>query len=328
MVPDARFRLASVTKPVLSALFMALVEDGVFDLAAPITDYLPSFRPRLASGEEPVITLHHLMTHSSGLGYRFLESEDGPYALAGVADGLDQPGVSFEENLARLASAPLYFPPGQGWRYSVGLDVLGAAAEAATGRPLQALLDDKISGPLGLTSLAFYVPPSEDDLVVPYVSDTPEPHVLGEGERVPLWDEGGVTFLPSRAYSPDAFPSAGGGLVGTAPDLMTFFQTILAGGGPILRPDTVARMLQNQLPEGQFTMHGPGWGFGYGWGVLVEPQGPAAHLPRGLVRWGGVYGHSWFMDPGAGRISLLLTNTIFEGMSGRLSEEVPRAFYG
>ncbi|MGR3566181.1 MAG: serine hydrolase domain-containing protein, partial [Pseudooceanicola nanhaiensis] len=79
-----RFRLASVTKPIATACFMSLVEDGTLSLSDPVTAYLPDFRPRLPDGTAPEITLHHLITHTSGLGYRFLEPETGPYAQAGV----------------------------------------------------------------------------------------------------------------------------------------------------------------------------------------------------------------------------------------------------
>ena len=327
MQSNARFRLASVTKPVATALFMTMVEDGTLDLQAPVTDFLPEFRPALPDGSRPTITLHHLLTHTSGLGYRFLESEASAYAAAGVSDGLDQPGLDMEENLRRLASVPLYFAPGQGWRYSLGIDVMGAVAEVATGRPLQQLLEDRICAPLGLRTLAFHLDPEGPELAKPYFNTSSGPQPLHDGMRIPLWDEAGVTFSPKRVHDEGSFPSCGAGLVGDAADLMTFFRAMLAGGGPILSPATVRTMMKNQLPDGVHTLHGPGWGFGYGWGVLTEPQGPSAHLPPGLLKWGGVYGHSWFMDPAAERICLLLTNTSYEGMGGKLPADLVTAFY-
>ncbi len=325
MTLDTRFRLASITKPIMSALFMALAEDGVFRLSDPVTEYLPEFRPALPDGRHPVITLHHLLTHSSGLGYRFLQNEQGPYALAGVSDGLDQPGRSMEDNLRRLAGAPLYFEPGTAWRYSLGLDVLGAVAEAATGEGLQALLDRRIAGPLGLRQLQFVTTPGPD-LAQPYLDGTPEPVLMQDGVRHPLWD-GGVTFAPSRAFDANSFPSSGGGLVGQPAEVMAVLRCLLAGGAPVLRPETVAQMMRPQLAEGIWTMHGPGWSFGYGWGVLADPRLAGGAQPRGLMKWGGVYGHSWFMDPEAERVSLLMTNTAYEGMSGKLPLEIADAFY-
>lgn len=322
-----RFRLASVTKPIATATFLSLVEDGTLSLSDPVTKYLPEFRPRLPDGSQPEITLHHLITHTSGLGYSFLEPETGPYPQAGISDGMDQPGLSMAENLRRIAAAPLYFAPGTGWRYSVGLDVMGAVAEAATGQGMQDLIDARISAPLGLTTLKFHVPPAED-LATPYINATPEPEPLNDGDRPLLWGEGGVTFAPSRAHDPASFPSCGAGLTGSAGDVMAVFRSLLGHGPAILKPETVATMLRPQIPGDVLTIRGPGFSFGYGWAIVTDPALAAVSEPAGMVKWGGVYGHSWFMDPGAARVSVLLTNTAYEGMQGVLPAEIVSAFYG
>ena len=82
--PESCFRLTSATKPIMSTLFMRLVEEGTIPLSEPVSSYLPDFRPRSANGKSPDITLFHLLTHTSRLGYRFLESEKDPYARARV----------------------------------------------------------------------------------------------------------------------------------------------------------------------------------------------------------------------------------------------------
>lgn len=321
-----RFRLASVTKPIATACFMSLVEDGTLSLSDPVTAYLPDFRPRLPDGTASEITLHHLITHTSGLGYRFLEPETGPYAQAGVSDGMDQPGLSMKENLERIASAPLYFAPGTGWRYSVGLDVMGAVAEAATGQGMQALIDARISRPLGLGSLAFAVPPAAD-LATPYINATPEPKPLRDGDRPLLWGEGGVTFAPSRVHESASFASSGAGLTGRAEDVMAVFRSLMGHGPAILAPETVAQMMRPQIPPEVMTIRGPGFSFGYGWAIVTDPGLAAAPDPAGMLKWGGVYGHSWFIDPAAARVSLLLTNTAYEGMQGILPAQILAAFY-
>src|SRR3546814_6660409 len=81
---------------------------------APVTDWLPDFRPRFDGGEA-VITVRHLLTHTSGLGYGFFQKPDGPYRAAGVSDGIDRPGIGLDENLRRLAAQPLLFRPGSAW---------------------------------------------------------------------------------------------------------------------------------------------------------------------------------------------------------------------
>jgi CubicO group peptidase (beta-lactamase class C family) len=123
---DGVFRLASLTKPMVAAAAMGLVEEGTLKLSDPVTKWLPGFHPALADGTQPVITVRHLLTHTSGLSYGFLEGPDHPYHRLGVSDGIDQAGISLDENVDRLAKAPLSYRPGSAWRYSLSMDVLGA----------------------------------------------------------------------------------------------------------------------------------------------------------------------------------------------------------
>ncbi len=94
---DALFRYASVTKPFVATAALVLVRRGALSLDDPVDRYLPDFRPRLPDGSTPPISIRHLLTHTSGLGYSFAEPDGGPYHEAGVSDGLDAPGLAFEE---------------------------------------------------------------------------------------------------------------------------------------------------------------------------------------------------------------------------------------
>ena len=111
MPEDAIFRLASFTKPIVAATALALIERGKLGLDDPVTRWLPDFRPKLPDGSAPEISLRHLLTHTSGLRYGTLRPDD-PYFIARVSGGLDEPSLSLEENLARIASVPLAFAPG------------------------------------------------------------------------------------------------------------------------------------------------------------------------------------------------------------------------
>lgn len=112
MAENTVFRWASVSKPVVSAAVMRLVADGRLGLDEPITSWLPAFRPRLPDGREACISLRQLLSHTAGLGYRFFEADDqGPYAQAGVSDGMDASGIDLQENLRRIASVPLLYEP-------------------------------------------------------------------------------------------------------------------------------------------------------------------------------------------------------------------------
>jgi CubicO group peptidase (beta-lactamase class C family) len=93
MREDAVFRLASLTKPLVTAAALRMVELGKIALADPVTRYLPDFRPALPNGDVPAITLRHLLTHTAGLAYRFMQPEGGAYERAGVSDGADEPGL-------------------------------------------------------------------------------------------------------------------------------------------------------------------------------------------------------------------------------------------
>lgn len=322
---DAIFRLASVTKPLVTAAAMRLVELKVLDLDQPVAHWLPNFRPRLPDGSAPDITVHQLLTHTSGMSYRFLEPAESPYHDLDVSDGLDQPGLAAAENLARLAAAPLAFAPGTGWRYSLALDVLGAAMEAAGQSPLPELVARLVTRPLGLADTAFSLSdPSR--LVVPYAGGVGGPVRMTDGIAVPLW-AGRAIFAPSRIHDQASYPSGGVGMAGTAGEVLAFLEAIRQGGAPILRPDTVAAMTRDQVGPWAQTQ-GPGWGFGYGWAVLDDPAAAVSPQGKGTLQWGGAYGHSWFVDPVNALTVVALTNTAFEGMNGRFVTDIRDAVYG
>lgn len=324
MRDDAIFRLASITKPMVTAAAMRLVEEGRIGLDDPVTRWLPDFRPRLTGGTEPVVTIRHLLTHTAGLSYGFLEAEDSPYRRAGVSDGLEGTGMSLDENLRRIASVPLAFEPGRSWRYSVGLDVLGGALEKATGESLPVLVERLVTGPLGLRDTGFSVR-DRSRLTVAYADGSPEPLRMRDHEAVRLGD-GMVHFAPGRILDPASFPAGGAGMAGTAQDVLIFLEAVRKGGSPILKPGTVKLMMADQVgPQAQ--TQGPGWGFGFGWAVLTDPQLAGTPQAKGTIQWGGAYGHSWFVDPAHGLTVVALTNTAFEGMSGDFPRQIRDAVY-
>lgn len=321
---DSIFLLASVTKPFVTAAAMRLVEEGRLDLDAPVKRWLPDFRPALPDGSTPEITIRQLLTHSSGLGYGFLEPEDGPYHRLNVSDGLDQPGLSLEENLSRLVSAPLNFEPGSGWRYSLGIDVLGGVPEKIEGRSLSGIVQEKVTGPLGLKDTDFSVRDAAR-LVKHYADGDPAPVPMTDGIAVPLYGLA-ATFAPSRILDPASYPSGGAGMAGTAGDLLRFLEAVRSGGVPILKAETVETMVVDQVGP-QAETQGPGWGFGYGWAVLVDPRPTGTPQAAGTLQWGGAYGHSWFIDRENGLTAVALTNTAFEGMAGAFVTDIRNAVY-
>ena len=328
MTVHTPFRLASLTKPVVTLAALRLAEVGRLRLDAPVTDYLPAFRPRLPDGSAPAITLQQLLLHTSGLGYGFAEAPRGAYARLGVSDGLDSAPVTLRDNLRRLAQAPLYFAPGTQWRYSLGIDVIGAVIEQVTAQRLPHAIDALVLRPAALQGFAFAVP-RRQHLATPYADGGPRPLRMTRDMRVasPGMAGGGVVFDPARAYSASAFPSGGGGMVGTAPGYLRFLEVLRAGGAPVLARAAPADWMQ-PLVGPQAQTQGPGWGFGYGGAVLVDPVAAASPQSAGTLQWGGAYGHNWFIDPAQRLSVVMLTNTAFEGMSGALVTQLRDAVYG
>lgn len=311
------FRLASVTKPLVAATVLSLVEAGVIGLDDPVTRFLPSFRPRLADGSEPVITIRHLLTHTAGLIY-------GYGRAAGVSEGLDQPGRGMEENLAKIAAQPLAFAPGSSWRYSVAIDVLGGLLEKAVGRGLPEIVAERVTGPLGLGDTEF-APTKPDRLAIAYADSTPHPIRMADLQPVQGKD-GLLYFSPMRAFDPASFASGGAGMVGTAGDFLTFIEAIRKGGEPILSAQSVRLLSENAI--GTFNTGVEGRGFSLGWSIARDPAAAALPYSPGTWQWGGVYGHSWFVDPVRKLSVISFTNTAVAGVNGIYPDAIRDAVYG
>jgi CubicO group peptidase (beta-lactamase class C family) len=322
---DQLFLLASITKPVIALAVMRLADQGVLAFDDPVTRWLPDFRPRAADGTQPVITVHQLLTHTAGLSYPFAEAPDHPYHRLQVSSGIDQPGLGLAENLRRLAAAPLSGLPGAGWKYSLAFDVLGAVIEQASGLPLPQAVQALVTGPLGMVDTSFGVA-DRGRLATPYGDGTPRPVRMGR-EHTVGFNGMAIRFAPERVFDPASYPSGGGGMVGTAGDVLKLLEALRTGGQGFLRPGTLAAAHQAWVgPEAQ--TKGPGWGYGRGWAVLVDPQAAQSPQSAGTLSWGGVYGHSWFIDPVRRLTVVGLTNTAIEGMAGRFTLDVRDAVYG
>ncbi|WP_321922127.1 serine hydrolase domain-containing protein [Burkholderia sp. BCC1998] len=328
MREDALFRLASVSKPIVTAAAMRLVAAGRIGLDEPVARWLPAFRPTLPDGTPADITLRHLLSHTAGLGYRFLEADaDGPYARAGVSDGMDRADLSLAENVRRIAGVPLRFAPGTSWDYSLATDVVGALIEAVDGRPLAEAVAALVTTPLGMTGTAFY---SNDAarFATPYVSTPGAPRRMADDDLAPVYDGTvGIRFAPARAFDAAAWPSGGAGMVGTARDCMALLDALRTG-----RDGWLARRWIDEMSRVQPGAHdlpdAPGFGFGLGFSVLRDPAAAQSPESIGTWRWGGAYGHAWFVDRAAGLTVVALTNTLYEGMHGQIVTDVRDAVYG
>jgi CubicO group peptidase (beta-lactamase class C family) len=313
------FRLASMTKPIAVVTALALIDQGKLALTDPVTKWLPDFEPKLADGRAPTITVRHLITHTSGLTYKFLEAADGPYHKAEVSDGLAEPGLSADVNLRRLASVPLLYEPGTKYQYSLSIDVLGEVIARAGGSPLPQLVNQIVTGPLGMIDTSFAVT-DRARLAWPYATNKPAPLRMTEPFDLPR-RKGSVRFSPARIFDSASFPSGGAGLAGTARDYLVFLEALRTGGAPMLKPETARAMTENQVGS---IVIGDGETVGFGVGVVTDPVAAKTSRGRGSFAWGGIYGTGFWVDPPR-RMSVVILTNVAGGTS--LEDDLEAAIY-
>jgi CubicO group peptidase (beta-lactamase class C family) len=324
MREDAIFLLASLTKPIVTAAAMRLVEQGRMGLADPVTKWLPDFRPRTAQGNIPVITTRHLLTHTAGLTYVFMEPADGPYHQLEVSSGFDRVGPSLEENIRRTGIAPLLYEPGADWGYSMAMDVLGAIVARICADELPDVVKRLVTGPLAMNDTGFHIV-DRNRLVTHYGDGRPEPVRMAEEQIVSVYGLP-ISFAPKRLLDARAYPSGGAGTAGTAGDFLIFLEAIRTGGGGVVKPETVMEMMAVQVRSENINQ-GSGWGFGFGAAVLFDPARSGTPQSAGTWQWDGAYGHKWFVDPERELTVVALSNTAFEGMNGVFTTDVRDAVY-
>ncbi|MEV5824204.1 serine hydrolase domain-containing protein [Spirillospora sp. NPDC052242] len=301
---DALFRIASLTKPVVAAAAMTLVEDGALRLDDPVDGLLPELgAPRVLRRPdgplddtvpaERAITLRDLLTFRLGTG-AVLEPSPIGTALeeAGVAPGPDVSPLPPDTWTKRLAALPLVHQPGTRWMYHTGADVLGVLIARATARPLADVLHERIFDPLGMHDTGFHVAPRDTHrLVTSYAPD----------------EAGHLVVRDDPRDRPPGFPSGGGGLVATADDVLAFFGTLLDGGGPILSRESVRLMTSDHLTAAQRTAAEPMLTTGWGFGVAVEIRDAPPTSRPGRFGWMGGLGTTAFADPSAELAGVLFT---------------------
>jgi CubicO group peptidase (beta-lactamase class C family) len=152
---------------------------------------------------------------------------------------------------------------------------------------------------------------------------------MKDPDTVPFGPGAGIRFSPSRILDHRSFTSAGTGMVGTATDFLTFLESLRTGGGGILTAHSVHQMMSNQIGALRINVEAtPSWGFGFGGAVLMDPAMARAPQGVGTWKWGGVYGHHWYVDSQSGLTVVALSNTAVEGMVGGFVTELTESVYG
>jgi CubicO group peptidase (beta-lactamase class C family) len=318
MKRDDIFRIASQTKAITSTAVMMLWEEGKFRLDDPISKFIPEFKnPQVLKSfsyadtswtGEPAkseITIRHLLTHTSGLGYGLIDSDERIkmiYMKAGVTDLFTTEKITIAESVKKLAKLPLQHNPGDKFTYSEGLDVLGYFIEVVSGMPFDQFLKTHIFDPLGMNDTRFYFP---DDRAARLVAV--QQKVNGNWEKYP------VTFYDTDypVKGAKTFFSGGAGLSSTVKDYATFLQMYLNGGElngiRILSRKTVESIMGNQTGE----LYGwPNEHYGLAFGVLTEKGRDKGGLgSEGTFQWGGYFNTSYFADPKENVIGLIFKQT-------------------
>ncbi|PZG13931.1 serine hydrolase domain-containing protein [Nonomuraea aridisoli] len=265
---DSIYDLASISKLFTTVVLLSLAEEGLLDLDEPVAGRLP--------GADPRLTPRRLLTHTAGLP-------------AGRRIDRELPDAGPVERMAAMVRTPIRHPVGGPYLYSdVGLIIAGRVAELAGGAPLDALVRDRVTGVLGLADTG-YRPAGKDRIAA--TEDKPgRPGpgcVRGEVHDETAYALGGV--------------AGHAGVFATAGDLLLFGEALRRGGGPMLRPETVAEMLRDQGAEGA--------PFRHGLGVRIGDPGITGPLTA-------AYGHSGFtgtslvVDPVRRLTVVLLTNAV------------------
>jgi len=319
MTRDAIFRFSSLTKPIVAATILALRDAGKLRLDDEVTHFLPAFRPQLPDGSAPAITIHQLLTHTSGL------RADSILTPAEQAAGVNRWHLGTEAIMARLAGLGLAFAPGSGWAYGPSIDVLGVIAGQLSGGTPGDAIARYVTGPLRMKDTRFGVT-DPARLAAAYADAPGGAMLMTDPHSVPNAWGGMTTYDPGRILDAHAFHSGGGGAAGTGTDFMMLAETLRSGGGAVLRPETVALGLANQTPQLAQAV-APGLQFSYFGAFVDDPQAAGLPVHRGTVRWGGIYGHNWWIDPQNGLCVVSMSNTGLEGSDGAYRAEVYEAVY-
>lgn len=310
MTNDTIFRIASMTKPIVTVGAMMLAEEGKLSLAEPVSKYIPAFgemkvavEKKNADGtvelvQEPqqrAMTIQDLMRHTSGLTYGVAGLNKVKQAYIDIK-AMD-PNQTNEEMAAKLAKLSLLYQPGTTWEYSMSTDVLGRVIEIVSGMPLDKYIEEKITKPLKLGDTAFEVSADKK-------ARGARPQKEGPKNEAPAIPD--VTFKAN-------WRSGGGGMVSTAADYARFLQMFANGGQldgvRLISRKTIDLMTADHLPPDvkmgedmwRFEALEPsgrmGQGFGLGFAVRNEQGRNPLHGSPNDYYWGGAFGTYFWHDP-------------------------------
>jgi len=315
MPNNAIFRIMSQTKAITSVGIMTLYEKGKFLLDEPIADFIPEFKNPVVLDKYNAadttyttvpakrdITFRDLLTHTSGIDYAAIGSDDmrAIYTKANIPSGLGNMNVGLLEGMKMLAKLPLKFQPGEKWQYGLNTDLLGCLIEVISGMNLEDYLHKNIFEPLGMNDTYFNLPQSKANrLAAVYTED--------DNHKIIKWSHTFRDIDPDYPLMQKKYFSGGAGLSSTAYDYAIFLQMMLNkgkyNGKQILSPRSVELMTSGQLNAGMFGDDN----FGLGFEITSEKSAARNSRNVGSFAWGGYYGTTYWADPKAHLVCLIMT---------------------
>jgi len=312
------FRIASQTKAVTTVAVMMLWEEGKFSLDDSVSKFIPSFanqqviatfNPKditytTVPAKRP-ITIRDLLTHTSGLGYPGIGTpeEIAIYAKNRITGGVGVAGEKISDVMNRLGGLPLFFQPGEQWRYGLNHDVLGYLVQVWSGMSLEDFFAKRIFQPLGMKDTYFNVPQEKGKRLVNFFLQDPT-GIIKKQDAV----FGGALDMKYPLNKTDYF-SGGGGLSSTIYDYAILLQMLLNGGEyngvRLLARNTVRMMTMNQIGDLSVNIGtSKDNKFGFGFSIISE-SGSKGPSQAGTYAWGGVFSTTYWVDPKENLIVLL-----------------------
>jgi CubicO group peptidase (beta-lactamase class C family) len=312
ITPETVFTLASMTKLITTIALLQLVEQRKLGLDEDITRYVPDLAKQPILQEDGSvqprknpITLRHLITHTSGISYPFLEPRLADYKKSHSSSSSDDPRAG--KTVKTRYDAPLLFEPGTAWKYGASIDWAGQVLEAITGQALEDYCQAHIMRPLGISpSQITFFPTNQPGLVGS--AKMAAMSVRGEDERVSF------AAGPGRYDgNDDAF--GGEGMFADIPSYTKILHSLLLDDGKILSPEMAREMFKPAISTEQAKrsllkeLETPEWIVGdvphtgeYDWGLggLLVDGDAHEYRKRGMLFWGGMFNLTWFIDREAG----------------------------
>lgn len=307
------FRIASMTKPIVSLALMMLYEEGKFKLDDPVYKYIPEFKNltvKKRKKNKPIkndVKIIDLLRHSAGFSFK------GPEDYRKVID------MTLEQYTQDAIKTPLVYEPGTQWRYSSSTDIVGYLVEVLSGLRLDRFLKARLFDPLGMEDTFFELPKfSNHRLTTLYVKEN-------EGDLVSFDNKSNSPFTENVILF-----NGSGGLLSTTSDYLKFCQMLLNGGSfnntKIITSETIALMKEDHSIGLKYKklIFGKKKGFGLGFEVVKEND--TKFGSKGTFGWGGMFGTYFRIDPVENMVFIYMTQS-FETYNLKLSDKFRSLVY-